>query len=289
MPVNLTAVGKSDVGLVRKSNEDAYVIADLTGGSLVDGHRSARFEVGRRGVLLAVSDGMGGAKAGEVASALVVESLRRSMIRQFAVGPMDALLEKAALRANRDVWNSAHLPGHEHMGATLTALFVHDRSAYIAEVGDSRAYLVRGGKIKQVTRDQSYVQLMVDSGAMSADDARISERRSVILQAMGVQEDVQVAMGKLELRDRDCFVICSDGLSSLVGADEIRRVVLTAGPLEAVCGQLVALALNRGGDDNVTVIVAGVSGDLPAFAEGERLSDALQELRKFEPQVAPRS
>jgi serine/threonine protein phosphatase PrpC len=287
MPVNLTVVGRTEVGLVRTSNEDAFVIADLTGGSLLDEQRIAKFEVGQRGVLLAVSDGMGGHKAGEVASALVVESLRRSMALPLPRGPSDALLEKAALQANRDVWTAARAPGRENMGATLTAIFIHDKTAHIAEVGDSRAYLVRSGQIKQVTRDQSYVQLMVDSGAMNPEEAKRSTFSSVILQAMGVKESVQVALGRLDLRDRDCFVLCSDGLSGLVGAEEIRTIVLTAGPPDAVCSGLVELALKRGGDDNVTVIVAGVSGDLPALVPGESISDTLLVVQEFRPRSPP--
>jgi PPM family protein phosphatase len=287
MPVNLTVVARTDVGLVRKSNEDAFVIADLTGGSLLDEQRIAKFEVGQRGVLLAVSDGMGGHQAGEVASALVVESLRRSMAQQSPSGPSDALLEKAALSANREVWKAAHYPGRERMGATLTAVFIHDKTAYIAEVGDSRAYLVRCGQIKQVTRDQSYVQLMVDSGTMSPEEAKRSEFSSVILQAMGVKENVQIAIGRLELRQRDCFILCSDGLSGLVTADEIRAIVLTAGNLDAVCRQLVDVAIKRGGTDNITVIVAGVSGDLPALVAGESISDTLLSVQEFDPRPSP--
>jgi serine/threonine protein phosphatase PrpC len=286
MPVSLTVVAETDIGLVRKTNEDAFVIADLTGGNLLDRQRIAKFEVGQRGVLLAVSDGMGGHQAGEVASALVVESLRRSMALQPAHGPSDALLEMAALKANRDVWKAARLPGREHMGATLTAVFIHDKSAHIAEVGDSRAYLVRGGQIKQVTRDQSYVQLMVDSGAMKPEEAKRSDFSSVILQAMGLKETVQVALGRLDLRARDCFVLCSDGLSSLVSAEEIRAIVLTAGPPDAVCARLVELALKRGGGDNITVIIAGVSGDLPPLVVGESISDTLLVVREFEPKAS---
>ncbi len=281
MPVNLTVVGQTEVGLVRQTNEDAFVIADLTGGSLLDEQNMTKFEVGQRGVLLAVSDGMGGHQAGEVASALVVESLRRSMARQPSLVPGDALLEKAAQRANRDVWKAAHFPGRERMGATLTAVFIQGQTAHIAEVGDSRAYLVRSGKIKQVTKDQSYVQLMVDSGAMSPEQAKESEFSSVILQAMGLKETVQIALGRLDLRQRDCFLLCSDGLSSLVNDDEIRDVVLTAGPLDAVCGKLVDLAMKRGGSDNITVIVGGVSGDLPALVVGESISDTLLVVQDF--------
>jgi serine/threonine protein phosphatase PrpC len=226
---------------------------------------------------------MGGHQAGEVASALVVESLRRSMAQQSPPVPSDALLEKAALRANRDVWKAAHVPGRERMGATLTAVFIHGRTAHIAEVGDSRAYLVRSGHIKQVTRDQSYVQLMVDTGAMSPEQAKSSEFSSIILQAMGLKETVQIALGRLDLRQRDCFVLCSDGLSSLVTAEEIRDLVLTAGPLDAVCGRLVELAMKRGASDNITVIVAGVSGDLPALVAGESISDTLLVVQEFQP------
>ena len=288
MPVNLTVVARTDVGLVRATNEDSFVIADLTGGSLLDEQTLARFEIGQRGVLLAVSDGMGGHQAGEVASALVVESLRRSMAQQPPSGPPDALLEKAALRANREVWTAAHHPGRERMGATLTAVFVHDRMAYIAEVGDSRAYLVRGGHIQQVTRDQSYVQLMVESGRMSPDEARRSRYGNVILQAMGLSENVRIATGRLELRQRDCFVLCSDGLSSLVSDDEIRAAVLGTRDLDGVCAQLVELAKRRGGSDNITVIVAGISGNLQELVAGEKISDTLVTVQEFDSKSTPR-
>jgi serine/threonine protein phosphatase PrpC len=286
LPVNLTVCGQTDIGLVRKTNEDAFVIADLTGGGLLQEQRIVRFEVGQRGVLLAVSDGMGGHQAGEVASALVVESLRRSMTDPDH-DPMDRLLEKAALQANREVWEAAHYPGRENMGATLTAVFIHNRTAYIAEVGDSRAYLVRNGQLEQVTRDQSYVQLLVDAGALSAEQAPHSQFAGVILQAMGLDQNVQVALGRLELRQRDCFVLCSDGLSGPIQADEIRDVVLTSRGLDQVCGRLVALAKSRGGDDNITVIAAGVSGDLPPLVAGESISDTLSVVREFAPPPLP--
>jgi len=283
VPVHLTVVARTEVGLVRSSNEDAFVIADLTGGSLLDEQRIAEFEVGQRGVLLAVSDGMGGHAAGDVASALVVESLRRSMAREPPQGSSDALLEKAALRANRDVWTAGRTPGRQDMGATLTAVFIHDKTAHIAEVGDSRAYLVRSGYIQQVTRDQSYVQLMIDSGQMSPEEAKASKFSSVILQAMGQKENVQIALGRLDLRQRDCLILCSDGLSGLVSAEEIRVIVLTSGPPDAVCARLVELAMQRGGSDNITVIVAGVSGDLPAQVAGETISDTLLVVQEFAP------
>jgi serine/threonine protein phosphatase PrpC len=284
MAVNLTVYGETDVGLVRPSNEDALVIADLTGGSVLQEQRIARFEVGERGVLLAVSDGLGGHQAGEVASALVVESLRRSMTQR---GPAraeqpDALMEEATKRANREVWEAARYRGRERMGATLTAVFIRGATAHIAEVGDSRAYLLRSGTIEQVTRDQSYVQLLVDKGAITKEQARQSPFSNVILQAMGLSPDVTVALGRLDLRLRDCFILCSDGLSNKVLADELRTIVLTSRRLDAACVQMIDLAKARGGEDNITAIVAGVSGDLPPLVAGERISDTLEILQEFD-------
>jgi len=115
MPVNLTVCGQTDVGLVRQSNEDAFVVADLTGGNLLGGPGLAHFEIGERGVLLAVSDGMGGHAAGEVASAMVVECLIRAMATEGTNEPSDALLGRATELANREVWQAAHSPGREGM------------------------------------------------------------------------------------------------------------------------------------------------------------------------------
>jgi len=287
MTVKLMVYGQTDVGLVRKSNEDCFAIADLTGGSLLQEQRVAQFEVGRSGVLLAVSDGMGGHQAGEVASALVVESLRRSMASQADGPASDALLEKATLAANREVWQAAHYPGRENMGATLTALFVHGKTAHIAEVGDSRAYLLRGGEIVQVTRDQSYVQLLLESGSLSAADAKECDFSNIVLQAMGLKPEVTVAMGRLDLRRRDCLILCSDGLSNKLSADDIRSVILASTGLDTACARLIDEAKRRGGEDNITAILAGVDGDLPPTTAGERISATLFVISQFPPPQVP--
>jgi serine/threonine protein phosphatase PrpC len=281
MTVNLTVCGQTDVGRVRRMNEDALVIADLTGGSVLQEQRIARFEVGQRGVLLAVSDGVGGNQAGEVASALVVESLRRSMTKLPAQSP-DALMEAAAKRANREVWQAAHHPGRENMGATLTAVFIQGAVAHIAEVGDSRAYLLRGGVMAQVTKDQSYVQLLVEKGGLTPEEAKRTGLSNVILQAMGQAPDVTVAMGRLDLRQRDCFILCSDGLSNKLGAEELRTIVVSSRRLDAACAQMVVLAKQRGGEDNITVVVAAVSGDLPPLVAGENIADTLEVLQEYD-------
>ncbi len=280
--VNLTVYGQTDVGLVRSSNEDAFLIADLTGGNLIEEKQIARFEVGARGVLLAVSDGMGGERAGEVASAMVIESLGRSMGKDRQSQPPDALIEKAIERANREVWHAAAKPGHQRMGATVTALFVQGDSVHIAEVGDSRAYLLRGGVLHQVTRDQSYVQLLVDAGTMTPEQAQTAPMKNVILQAMGQKAGVTVALGRLSLRQRDCFLLCSDGLSNKVSPDEMKHVILTAPRLDAACVTLIELAKAHGGEDNITVIIGGVSGDLPPLVPGEPITETLEILKEYD-------
>ena len=278
--LTLTVYGQTDIGLVRKANEDSFVIADLTGGNLVKEQTIAHFEVGERGVLLAVSDGMGGARAGEVASAMVVESMRRSMTMLPSTEPSNALVEQAVGKANREVWTAAQQPERAGMGATLTALHIIGTAVHIAEVGDSRAYLLRGGSLLQVTRDQSYVQVLIDSGALTPEQAAIAPLKNVILQAMGQKPDVSVALGRLELRQRDCLLLCSDGLSNTVSAEEMRQVILAAPRLDAACATLIELAKQRGGEDNITVLIGGVSGDLPPLVAGESIGDTLRILQE---------
>lgn len=275
------------VGKVREKNEDAFVVADLTGGALLEDHSFARFDVGERGVLLAVSDGMGGAQAGEVASAIVVDTLTREVGEAPLETPRDTLLATAIQRAHEAVRTQGQRD-KARMGATLTALFVRAGRAYIAEVGDSRAYLVRGGDIAQITHDQSMVQLLVDSGVMNPEDASNSPMRNVILQAMGHQRELKVALGKMELRDRDCLLLCSDGLTGDVTDEEIKSIILELKRPEAIAERLVDLANERGGKDNITVIVAGVGGDLSPPAEGERAGDAVEVIKPFEPKLPSR-
>jgi serine/threonine protein phosphatase PrpC len=287
-PFYVSVAGATDVGKEREKNEDALVVADLTGGTLLGPVKHARFDVGERGVLLAVSDGMGGAQAGEVASALVVETLTRAMKDAPPDTPRDALMNDAIQRAHRAVWDTAEQASMK-MGATLTAVFVHAGQAFIAEVGDSRAYLLRNGTLCQLTHDQSMVQMLVDSGIIEPDQAEHSPIRNIILQAMGNQPNVKVALGKLELRDRDCLVLCSDGLTTHVRDDEIREVVLSSGRPEIAAQQLVDLANERGGKDNITVVVAGVGGGLSPPADGETIENTFKVLTSYVPPGLPRA
>jgi len=280
--VSVAAV--THIGQVREKNEDAFVVADLTGGGLLKDQAHARFDVGERGVLLAVSDGMGGAQAGEVASALVVETITKEIADAPLETPRDTMLNDA-IQAAHEVVRQQGKRDRARMGATLTAVFVRAGRAYIAEVGDSRAYLVRGGDMAQVTHDQSMVQLLVDSGVMKPEEATNSPMKNVILQAMGHQPELKIAMARLDLRARDCLVLCSDGLTGHVSDEEIKQVILqTKRPSEAA-QKLVDMANERGGKDNITVIVAGIGGELQPPAADETADNAAEVVQKFEPKI----
>lgn len=275
--LHLTLFGMTDVGRVRKNNEDAFVVADLGTTERVHAMTtSASFEVGDRGVLAAVSDGMGGAQSGEVASFLALRSLRLGMSKGSPSGAGVAL-QNSVEGANKNVWDFARAAGKEGMGATLTAMLIHGLCAYIAEIGDSRAYLLRADTFVQLTRDQSYVQLLVDRGAITPAQAGTSDFKNVILQALGTHAKVDVAMLRIPLRRNDRFLLCSDGLSNMVPDEDLHAILRGASP-EAVCTALVETANARGGLDNITAIVVDVDGDgAPAATPGARISiDAIQ-------------
>jgi PPM family protein phosphatase len=280
--VKVLVCAKTDVGRARSTNEDACSITELATGTEVDAlGRDCTVDVGLKGVLLALSDGMGGHQAGEVASALVLESLGTEL-SQDGKGPIHRQLENAVHRANRKVHEAAKTAERHGMGATLTAVFIRGTEAYIAEVGDSRGYLLRNGRLRQVTRDQSMVQLLVDQGVISPQDARHAPGKNVILQAVGLAPDVRVAIGKLELRRGDRLMLCSDGVSNQITDDELRQIMTDSPPREA-CETMIALANERGGEDNETVIVADVLGeDLNEPMEFETVTSTFEVMQAFD-------
>jgi PPM family protein phosphatase len=271
--IAIQVFGYSNMGRVRTKNEDAFVIADLM--QSVPLHAMSKpctLQVDCRGVLLAVSDGMGGAQAGEVASALTLHVLRTEMPAGEG-GTAEAALIASVEKANQSVWNIAADTGRLGMGATLTAVLIHGSRAYIAEVGDSRAYVLRGNRLVAVTRDQSYAQLLVDAGTLTREQAESFEHKNIIMQAIGTKPSVVVAMNRFTLRRGDRILLCSDGLSSKVSDAELRSVLLTTVSLETACTRLVELANARGGEDNITVVVGDMSGEgLPALTGAERVS-----------------
>jgi len=255
MAMTVAAAGVTDIGRVRHNNEDAFIVAPVGSDDVVkSASGESVFDLGGVRVLLAVSDGMGGAAAGEVASAIVLQSLRQSLVEQRS--DRESALRTAVERANREVLTAAANPARKGMGATLTAMFLHGDDAHVAEVGDSRAYLSRGGQLYQLTHDQSYVQMLLDAGALKPDEAERSPLKNVILSAMGHGPDVRVEIGRLKLRAGDKILLCSDGLSNELSAPEIEQALVASRPPLETCQNLIALANQHGGNDNVTVIVA---------------------------------
>lgn len=260
--------GRTDVGRTREHNEDAFVVADLTTdrATLLPDVRT--HTVGPLGSLFMVADGMGGAAAGEIASQMATEAVLTELRATWiAATSHDAETFASALRvagesANTTIHEYARRhPENRGMGSTATvAGLLHD-TLYIAQVGDSRAYLVRNGQARMLTKDQSLVQRLVDAGELTEQEAEHSNRRNIILQALGPEPVVRIDLTHQRVSKGDVLILCSDGLSGQVKADEIGRVVASEADLVAVCKQLIDLANESGGPDNITVIAARFDGD----------------------------
>lgn len=257
--MKLSAYGKSDIGLLRTNNEDGFVIRDLTRETTYEPAVVVEQPVGARGVLFAVCDGIGGHHAGEVASSLALETLETEMQRLSGACPRPELFKKAVEVVNRRVWNEASLhPKLSGMGTTLTAALICQERVLIAHVGDSRAYFARDGRVEQITKDQSIAGQLVASGAMTEEQARETPFRHVLLEAIGRKEKVEIALDGIDLVRGDSLLLCSDGLSGKVAITDLAGHL--AGDDLKVCGDaLVALANERGGEDNITVVIARVS------------------------------
>ncbi len=247
-------------------------MADLATPDAVRATRRQTYDVGPQGVIFLVADGMGGAAAGEVASDMAAESIHRYLVdvwrtdSEFTPERFAERLRAAVELANVEIHNYAREhPELRGMGTTATLAGVWRDRLYLAQIGDSRAYLVRNGEARQLTRDQSLTQRLVEVGELTEEEAEASERRNIILQALGPDALVKVDLSWQSLQQGDIMVICSDGLSTVVRRDDISQVVTGSDDIEKICEQLVNMANDRGGPDNITVIVAQFEGDgLPA-------------------------
>ena len=265
--VYVTARARTDLGRARDHNEDAFLVADLTSRT-TDLTHGGPHRVGKRGSLFLVADGMGGAAAGELASSMAADLIFRHMIetwnteREPGTDQFARHLRGALVLANERIhaYSRDH-PDVRGMGTTATVAGVLAGTLYLAQVGDSRAYLVRGGVATQLTRDQSLMQRLVDAGELTEEEAEQSERRNIILQALGPDEKIRVDLSWQELRRGDTLVICSDGLSGQVKREEFAQMVREAKDLDALCERLIVLANERGGPDNITTVVARFDGD----------------------------
>ncbi len=255
----VSAFAMTDRGMIRPANEDAFVMADLVRGAW-DGTSKADWSTASRGILLAVSDGMGGANAGEVASALSIEKVLAGMVEAAKEGRPDGeTLKRVMAKTSREVHGAAQRVDRKGMGATFTAVLVTGQTAYVAQVGDSRAYLLRKGGIEQVTHDQSYVQLLVDAGVLSQEQAERSPRRNVILQVMGQAQPLHVVLGVLDIEPGDRLLLCSDGLTNVVEDDVILEIAAPPNDIAIATQALILETKDRGAPDNVTVVLAEIA------------------------------
>ena len=257
--------GRTDAGRARAGNEDAFLVADLTDPCALRQSVVLERKVGKCGFLLVVADGMGGMAAGEVASGMATGAIYSHLVRptaQQATEPrlFAERLQEALEAANGDIhdYALAH-PELRGMGTTATAVGLLGDSMYVAQVGDSRAYLVRDRRIRQLTQDQSVTPRSVGPGELAATETAQSNPRNVILQALGPAIQVSVAMTRQRVQKEDILVVCSDGLSSAVSSSEIAGVVSAEVEVSAACDRLVDLANERGGPDSITIILARVA------------------------------
>jgi protein phosphatase len=243
--MKILAAGKTDKGKTRKNNEDAFLVED-------------------RLKLFAVADGIGGHQGGEVASRMAVETLRETVSNKAASGNPDAGAIVSALKRGFELGNSGIIdaasdnPALNGMGTTLTALFLTEGFAHLAHIGDSRAYLLREERLEQVSEDHGVVAEQVRAGLITPEQARKSPYRHVITRALGIDREIQVDQRAIRTRENDIFLLCSDGLTEMVEDHEIARI-LRDSP-SAAAEKLINAANNRGGVDNITVVVLKILG-----------------------------
>ncbi|MDA1081504.1 MAG: protein phosphatase 2C domain-containing protein [Gemmatimonadetes bacterium] len=260
--------GRTDVGRTREHNEDCFIVADLTTMNATLQPEVREHRPGERGSLFMVADGMGGAAAGEIASAMATEVVLAELDQRWRHAS-DATSETfaRALKAATETANAKiHRYASEHpenrgMGTTATIAGILGDTLYLVQVGDSRGYVIRGGMALQITKDQSLMQKLIEAGEMTAEEAEVSERRNIILQALGPEPIVKVDLTSQQVRRGDTLILCSDGLSGQMRAPDIARIVNEGPDLVAVCRNLIDLANENGGPDNITVIAARFEGE----------------------------
>jgi protein phosphatase len=243
---------RTDVGRARDRNEDSYYAGEH---------------------VFAVADGLGGHNAGDVASSLAIEPIK-ALDRRIAGAKPDRvgeMLTDTVSDANRAVFKRAQQDAKVRgMGTTMTAVAITDGSAHLAHVGDSRCYLIRGGALSQLSSDHTLVARMVQEGKLTTEQAETHPQRSILTRALGAEPEIEVDALELELVQGDRLLLCSDGLSSVIGDDAIASVMAGATDLDAGCTRVIDEANAQGGPDNITVIVVEVTGATAASAAAPR-------------------
>ena len=272
---------KTDTGRQRHANEDSYFA---------------------RAPLFAVADGMGGAQAGEVASRIAAGAFERGRVSKEA--PAEGQLERIAQRANSEIHKLAQEDSSRAgMGTTLTAAMLRDDEVAFSHVGDSRAYVLRGGQLKRLTKDHSLVEELRRQGRLTEEEAEEHPQRSIITRALGPEPSVNVDTMTVPARDGDVFLLCSDGLTTMVSDDEIREILTSSRSLRQAVSKLIDAANRGGGRDNITAVAFRVADadaregeETPTLMSrtaeqagmtGERMRAATDRLRGHGPMPAP--
>ena len=240
----MKVVVKTHCGKVRPINEDRYLVPE-EGDSIV-----------------LVADGMGGHKAGEVASETAAQTIRACAVKMHGCEISIKTALKWVRQANQIIYRMANeKPECMGMGTTMTFLYFMDKHALLAHVGDSRCYRIRDGRIMQLTKDHSLVAELVRIGEITPEQARNHPYRNIITRALGTDDYVAVDAQDIPVEENDVYLLCSDGLSNYLEEDELLHAVQTQ-PSDALCDHLVQIALDRGGRDNITVVAAYCGGEV---------------------------
>jgi protein phosphatase len=254
----MRSAGRSDVGLVRKVNEDDFLCLKLNDLLKVENPVADLY-------LCIVADGMGGRNAGEVASSMavheIVEFIKDKYIsvlieKDTTEDKIFDLIREAIYYSNDRIYKKSLLNSeYVGMGTTLSMILIKDNFLYYGHVGDSRIYLVRENKISKLTDDHSLVAELVKQGTIKPEEANSHPQKNIITRALGTEYDIEADLGKYETMDGDYILLCTDGLSNLISDNEILELVLAATDVEHACDLLINKAKENGGFDNITVVV----------------------------------
>lgn len=247
--MHIEVFGGTDIGKKRSKNEDSYVCYSF------DNTQTPRY-------LVAVADGMGGHSGGEIASSAAIESLKnyfRSRVENLSARDFDFIidLEESIQQANLEIFRQASAETElKGMGSTLVAAVLTDNSTYISNVGDSRAYLIREKHIQQITTDHNWKNEQLQKGQLDEEDIKNSPYKDLITRSMGLNERTKIDSFEVQCQPKDYILLSSDGLHSFLSQKEILKAFKKNKPPEKICRKLIKMAIKKGGNDNITVIVA---------------------------------
>jgi len=235
----LKTFSRTDIGRKRKVNQDCIFSCEIPIGNLPN--------------LFIVADGMGGYKAGDYASSYTVKAIEREVMLDTETSPIK-ILRHAIETANKEVYEKAKEPDYEGMGTTVVAATIIDETMYVANVGDSRLYLI-DEEIEQITKDHSLVEEMVRLGKIDKNDARLHPDKNIITRAIGVSENIDVDFFEVDLEDGDIILMCSDGLCNMIEDEDMRMIIRAQRDVVQMVEELIKVANHNGGKDNISAVI----------------------------------